>query len=204
MDKHYTICMGRQIGAGGRGIAALVSESLGVNIYDRTLLKSASQETGFSEEVFEKADEEKTRRGLRSMFMSHIHADVSANCLSVENIFSMQSEVIRNIHAQEDCIFIGRCADYVLRDSDRLLSVFISASPEYRIKRIMEKGGLSERKARSMMEEADRKRASYYNYFTGRSWGMPESYDICLNSSVLGDSKCAEMIVALAKERLGI
>ena len=111
-----------------------------------------------------------------------------------------------NIHEREDCIFIGRCADYVLRDCDRMLNVFIAANLDDRVDRICRHAGdeLNQRKALSLIEDIDRRRSSYYNYFTGRTWGDPAVYDICLNSTVLGYEKCAEIIATLATERLRI
>lgn len=207
MDKHYCICIGRKFCSGGRNVAALVAERLSIKMYDKDLLKKASQNTGFSERFFDEADEEKTRTGLRALFFSHLGSNgLSGNYLSNESIFKMQSEAIRHIHEYEDCVFIGRCSDYVLRESDRMLNVFIAATTDDRINRICRHAddSMTQAKALSLIEEIDRKRASYYNYFTGRTWGDPANYDICLNSTVLGYDKCADMIVELAKERLGI
>ena len=207
MDKHYCICIGRKFCSGGRNVAAIVAQKLGVNVYDRDLLKKAAQNTGFSEQFFDEADEEKTRKGLRGLFMNHLSSNgLSNNYLSNESIFNMQSDAIRNIHETEDCVFIGRCADYVLRDSDRLLNVFIAADIDDRVARVCRHAdeGMTPSKALSLIEDIDRKRSSYYNYYTGRTWGDPAVYDICLNSTTLGYEKCADIIVSLAKERLGI
>lgn len=207
MDKHYCICIGRKFCSGGRNVAAIVAQKLGVKVYDRDLLKKAAQNTGFSEKFFDEADEEKTRKGLRGLFMNHLSSNgLSNNYLSNESIFNMQSDAIRKIHETEDCVFIGRCADYVLRDSDRLLNVFIAADIDDRVARVCRHAdeGMPPSKALSLIEEIDRKRSSYYNYFTGRTWGDPAVYDICLNSTTLGYEKCADIIVSLAKERLGI
>lgn len=207
MDKHYCICIGRKFCSGGRNVAAIVAQKLGVKVYDRDLLKKAAQNTGFSEKFFDEADEEKTRKGLRGLFMNHLSSNgLSNNYLSNESIFNMQSDAIRNIHETEDCVFIGRCADYVLRDSDRLLNVFIAADIDDRVARVCRHAdeGMTPSKAFSLIEDIDRKRSSYYNYYTGRTWGDPAVYDICLNSTTLGYEKCADIIVSLAKERLGI
>lgn len=207
MDKHYCICIGRKFCSGGRNVAAIVAQKLGVKVYDRDLLKKAAQNTGFSEKFFDEADEEKTRKGLRGLFMNHLSSNgLSNNYLSNESIFNMQSDAIRNIHETENCVFIGRCADYVLRDSDRLLNVFIAADIDDRVARVSRHSdeGMTPSKALSLIEDIDRKRSSYYNYFTGRTWGDPAVYDICLNSTTLGYEKCADIIVSLAKERLGI
>ena len=208
MDKHYCICIGRKFCSGGRNVAAIVAEKLGIRVYDKDLLKKAAQEAGFSEQFFEEADEEKTRKGLRSLFMSRFNSSngFAGNYLSNESIFNMQSDAIRKIHDSEDCVFIGRCADYVLRDSDRLLNVFIAADKDDRVARVCRHAGddMTPSKALSLIEDIDRKRSSYYNYFTGRSWGDTAVYDICLNSTTLGYDKCADIIVSLAKDKLGI
>ncbi|MBP5348106.1 MAG: cytidylate kinase-like family protein [Bacteroidaceae bacterium] len=207
MDKHYCICIGRKFCSGGRNVAALIADELGIKVYDRDLLKKAAQNTGFSEQFFDEADEEKTRKGLRGLFLNHLSSNgLTSNYLSNESIFNMQSDAIRHIHEQEDCVFIGRCSDYVLRESDRLLNVFIASDMDDRVARVLRHAdeGMTESKALSFIEDIDRKRSSYYNYFTGRTWGDPAVYDICLNSSTLGYEKCAQIIVALAKERLGI
>ena len=207
MDKHYCICIGRKFCSGGRNVAAIVAQKLGVNVYDRDLLKKAAQNTGFSEKFFDEAEEEKTRKGLRGRFMNHLSSNgLSNNYLSNESIFNMQSDAIRNIHETEACVVIGRCADYVLRDSDRLLNVFIAADIDDRVARVCRHAdeGMTPSKALSLIEDIDRKRSSYYNYYTGRTWGDPAVYDICLNSTTLGYEKCADIIVSLAKERLGI
>ena len=207
MDKHYCICIGRKFCSGGRNVAALIADELGIKVYDRDLLKKAAQNTGFSEQFFDEADEEKTRKGLRGLFLNHLSSNgLTSNYLSNESIFNMQSDAIRHIHEQEDCVFIGRCSDYVLRESDRLLNVFIASDMDDRVARVLRHAdeGMTESKALSFIEDIDRKRSSYYNYFTGRTWGDPAVYDICLNSSTLGYDKCAQLIVELAKERLGI
>lgn len=205
MDKHYVICIGRQIGSGGRAVARLISERLGINVYDRKLLKSASDQSGFSEEFFDKADEEKSRRPLRSLFMNHLGGgQMTQNYMSNESIFQLQSDAIKRIHEQEDCIIIGRCADYILRDSDRMLNVFLAADTEKRIASICAHDGCDEKKALTVMTDADRKRASYYNYFTGKKWGDSTSYDMCLNTSVFSNEECADMIIDIARKKLGI
>ena len=208
MDKHYCICIGRKFCSGGRNVATIVARELGIKVYDRDLLKKAAQDAGFSEQFFEEADEEKTRNGLRSLFMSRFSSSngFSSNYLSNESIFNMQSDAIRKIHESEDCVFIGRCADYVLRESDRLLNVFIAADMDDRVARVCRHAGeaMTKNKALSLIEDIDRKRSSYYNYFSGRTWGDPAVYDICLNSTSLGYEKCAAIIVSLAKEKLGI
>lgn len=210
MDKNFAICIGRQFGSGGRTVSQKLAEILGVNIYDRTLLESAVRETGLSADVFVKADEARRGgKGIRSLFMNHLSGSHSGslpgnNFLSDESVFGMQSDIIRRIHEQESCIFVGRCADYVLRDSDRILSVFLSADRNFRIQRLKAHDDTSDRRAESMIDEADRKRSSYFNYYTGRNWSDPASYDLCLNTSALGLERCAGIIADIARAKLEI
>ena len=206
MDTHYAINIGRQICSGAREVAAIISSELGISVYDKKLLKSASDESGFSEEFFVKADEETSRRRLRSLFLTHLtDGGLSRNYMSNESMFKLQSDAIHRIHSQEDCIFIGRCANYILRDSDRILNLFLTATTEDRIRRICENNsGFNERKALRMLEDGDRKRAAYYNYYTGSRWGDSSSYDLCLSTSVFGVERCAEIIIDIARRKLGI
>lgn len=206
MDKHFAICIGRQFGSGGRTVSQILAKELNISIYDRTLLESAVKETGFSQEVFVKADESSRKgKGIRSLFMNHLAgAHETSNFMSDESVFGMQSNIIKRIHEQEDCIFVGRCADYVLRDSDRILSVFLTADREFRIARLAAHDDTTRRQAESMIDEADRKRNTYFNYYTGRKWSDPSSYDICLNTSTIGIERCAEIIAGLARRKLAI
>lgn len=206
MDNHFAICIGRQFGSGGRTVSQILAKELNISIYDRTLLESAVKETGFSQEVFVKADESSRQgKGIRSLFMNHLAGShETSNFMSDESVFGMQSDIIKRIHEQEDCIFVGRCADYVLRDSDRILSVFLTADREFRIARLSAHDDTTRRQAESMIDEADRKRNAYFNYYTGRRWSDPSSYDICLNTSTIGIERCAEIIAGLARRKLAI
>ena len=206
MDEHYAINIGRQIGSGARNVAAILSSELGISVYDKKLLKSASDESGFSEEFFVKADEETSRKPLRSLFLTHLsEGGFSRNFMSNDSMFKMQSDAILKIHSQEDCIFIGRCANYILRESSRTLNLFLTATPEDRIRRICSSdSSCTERKAMKMIEDGDRKRASYYNYYTGTEWGSSMAYDLCLSTSVFGVEGCAGIILDIARKKLGI
>lgn len=206
MEEHYAININRKIASGARNVAKILSDELGINVYDKTLLKSASDKSGFSEEFFVKADEETSRKPLRSLFLSHIsEGGYSSNMMSNESMFKLQSDAIHNIHEEEDCIFIGRCANYILRDSSRTLNIFLTSNPEDRIRRICNANSeISERKAKSIIEDGDKKRSSYYNYITGREWADPTTYDLCLNTSVFGIERCAEIILDIARRKLSL
>ncbi len=189
--ENFIISIGRQVGAGGYDTARALSRELGVKVYDRELLEETAKRSGLSPDCFEKRDEHQPGRVFHSLSgllgLSHSGEVVGHDIMSDVSLFNFQSQTIRQIAAEESCIIIGRCSDYVLRDNPGLVSVFISASLSSRIKRIMEGRGLSESAARKFIEQNERERADYYNYFTFKRWGDALSYDLCIDSSKLGD-----------------
>ena len=208
MESHLIISIGRQIGAGGLGVARLLSQEFGLKVYDKELLAEVARESGLDEACFEKRDEKSSRGVLgsllafRSLFGVYNRAG-SDSVMNEDKLFQIQSEVMRKIAAKEDCIIVGRCADYILRDEPRLVSVFICADLETRVKRIAEGEKLSEEDARRYVEQGDRKRAEYYNYYTFKRWGDSASYDLCIDSSTLGDDldKVVDLIKYYMKQR---
>ena len=208
MESHLIITIGRQIGAGGLGVARLLSQEFGLKVYDKELLAAVARESGLDEACFEKRDEKSSRgvlgalQGFRSMFGMYNRAGTDT-VMNEDKLFQIQSEVMRSIAAKEDCIIVGRCADYILRDEPRLMSVFISASLDSRVKRIMAGEHLSEEDARRYVEQGDRKRAAYYNYYTFKKWGDSASYDLCIDSSKLDDDidKVVDLIKYYMKQR---
>ena len=198
------INIGRQLGSGGREIAARLAENLGCKFYDRELLNLAAKESGFCEKFFEQNDE--NRGFLRSLFHMHVPhiSDVNfySNNLSQENLFKFQSDAIRHAAEEDSCVFVGRCADYILRDRDNVVNVFITADTDCRIRRICERNGCDADTARKIIEKGDRDRATYYNYYTGKTWGHSESYDLCINSSRLGPERTEEYIREFVKQSL--
>jgi len=204
VDEKIIITLGRQFGSGGREIGERIAARLGLPFYDRELIQIAAQKSGLGKEFFEQADEEKGR-SLLSGLMDHYGAlreDGTAGAyLSNEALFQMQSNVIRDLAAKASAVFIGRCADYVLKDFPRCLNFFISAAMEDRIQRIMRIQQLSEKKARELIEKTDKKRAAYYNYFTDKQWGAADSYHLCVNSSVLGVEQTSAFLCHFIKKK---
>ena len=203
MDSNVIICVGRQLGSGGHDIARMLALDFGAKYYDRELLNLAARESGFSEKFFEQNDEQ---RGIfRSLF--HLHAShVSDNNLyqnnfSQESLFKFQSDAIHKAADEGSCVFVGRCADYVLRDRQNVVSLFITASLDFRIQQIMAKRKLDAIAARKFIEQHEAKRASYYNYYTGKKWGAAESYDLCIDASVLGLQATEKLIANFIRER---
>lgn len=196
------ITIGRQLCSGGRNIGKKLSEELGIAYYDKELIAIAAKESGLNEKFFEKADE-RTQKGVSaglfgSRFQFMGDATIAYGWLSNDTFFKIQSDVIRSLAEKQSCVFIGRCADYILRDRKDCFNLFLSADKEERINKIIESQNVSVEKARDIREDADKKRAAYYNYYTNKTWGAAASYDICINTSLFG----VDGTVSLIKEMI--
>ena len=195
MDKKIIITVGRQIGSGGRDVAKLLAEMFDCRLYDRELLNLAAKESGFSEKFFEQNDEHKGF--FKSMFQMHssfAECSFYRNEFSQENLFKFQSDAIVRAASESSCVFVGRCADYILRDIPGKVDVFITADIDDRMARVVERKGCSREQAAKMSATGESDRASYYNYYTGKRWGHSDSYDLCVNSSILGIEGTAKFI----------
>lgn len=206
MNKNIIVCIGRQLGSGGHDIARMLALDFGAKYYDRELLNLAAKESGFSEKFFELNDEQ---RGLfRSLFhlhTSHVPDDTMyQNNFSQESLFKFQSDAVLKAASEGSCVFVGRCADYVLREHDNVVSIFVTASMQFRVNQIMVKQQLDAAQARKFIEQREAKRAAYYNYYTGRKWGAAESYDLCIDSSVLGLQLTEKFIADFIRKRFEI
>ena len=186
MDNKIILTIGRQFGSGGREVGQKLAKELGIGYYDKELMALAAKESGLSEEFFEKADERYSGSLLKALAMGFSMNNAifqSNDYLSNESLFQIQSDVIRKVAAEQSCILVGRCADYILRDNENCISVFISARMEDRIRRAVEYAHIEEKEAEEYIRKADKSRASYYNYYTDKIWGAAESYDLCISSS---------------------
>ncbi len=207
MKKEYVITVGRQLGSGGRIIGENLAGQLGIAFYDKELIQIASQESGLGKEYFEQADEKKSYSVFGGLFgLRGTLADepFSHYYLNNETLFKIQSDVIRDLAEKGSCLFVGRCADYVLKENPRCLNVFISADMNDRIKRVAEVQNLSAEKARDFIEKADKQRAGYYNYFSNKVWGAAESYHLCINSSVLGIDETVYLLSYFAEKKFSL
>ena len=202
MAKTNTIItIGRQFGSGGREIGYMVADKLGIKLYDKEMLQRAAQDSGICEELFESHDEKPSNSFLYSLVMDTYSMGYSGstyNDMPINHkIFLAQFDAIKKIANEGPCILVGRCADYALEGYPNLLSVFIHADLDDRIKRIAKKYDLTNAKAKDLIIKTNKKRASYYNYYTDKRWGDADSYDVCLDSSVLGLEGTAEAIIKL-------
>jgi cytidylate kinase len=197
MDKKIIINIGRQFGGGGLGVAYELGKKLGIPVYDRELILKAAQDSGFSKGVFEESDEKKRPFSLSSIF-ANVFSETE-NYMSDRGLFKMQSQTIIKIAEQGSAVIVGRCSDYILRDMECTLNVFLTSPIEVRASRLSERLGISVEEAGSLAEEKDRNRAEYYNYFTFGNWGQADTYDLCLDSSLLGIEGTADFIIDFAK-----
>lgn len=196
--EYPIITIGREIGSGGLTIAKKLSENLGFKLYDKELLTEAARESGLDVAVFKERDETQTfcfmQKAMNLLFAPN------TNYLGNENIFKIQSETIMKLAQKESCIFVGRCADYILRENSKLFSIFFWAEVEDRAKNIMTKCNVSEQEALKIIEKTDKNRSAYYNFYTNKTWGKATSYDMCINTSLLGVEKTADFVLKILKD----
>lgn len=203
MEKEYpVIVIGRSFGAGGKAIGKALSSILGYPFFDKELLREAAEEFGFSKEIFARADEKRPSRLKR--LVTHLYGvqeNYIADTLSTESLYKAQSSAIRAIAERGPCIIVGRTADYILRDFQGLVSIFVHAPLAFRAMKIVERGDApDEVEAIELARQKDRNRMEYYNYFTGRNWGLASNYNLTVDSSLLSAEKCAELIADFIAE----
>lgn len=190
MKTNTIITIGRQFGSGGHEIGTKLAEDFGIKLYDKEMLAIAAKESGICEEIFETHDEKPTNSFLYSLVMDTYSVGYSGNAYSDmpinHKVFLAQFDAIKKIADQGPCILVGRCADYALENYDNVVNIFIHANLDDRIRRIARIHDLTDSKAKDMIIKADKKRASYYNYYSNKRWSDAESYDLCISSSDLG------------------
>ena len=204
--KHIIINVGRQLGSGGHDIGRMLALDFQAKYYDRELMNLAAKESGFSEKFFEENDEKKGFfKGLFNVQTSHLSGgSMYKTNFSQESLFQFQSEAIIKAAREGSCVFVGRCADYVLRDFGNTVNIFISAPMSFRIEQIMNKQHLDSEAARKFIEQKESKRAAYYNYYTGKKWGAAESYDLCIDTSILGIMETEKLIADFIRKKFNI
>ena len=207
MTDKFVINIGRQIGSGGLEIGQRVAQRLGISIYDKELLREVAMQSGLCDDLFERVDEKEPTTlfssvvyYLRSPFVDR----TSDNILSGDSLFKIQSDVIRDIATRESALFVGRCADYVLRDHSRAINIFLSANMPDRIERVMRYSSVDSAQAEKIIEKIDAQRASYYNYYSSKKWGEASTYHLCVNSSMLGVEGSMELIVDFVRRSLNL
>lgn len=198
------VTIGRQFGSAGREIGKKVAEYFDITFYDRDLLTRAAKESGFCEEMIQNHDERPTNSFLYNLVMdtySFGYNNSSFVDMPISHkVFLAQFDAIKKIADEGPCVIVGRCADYALADRSNVVDLFIYANESCKIKRIMEKYELNENKARDMIIKKDKQRQSYYNYYSSKKWGRADSYDLCINSSVLGVEGTVKLIAQYVED----
>lgn len=193
-DNRLIINVGRQFGSGGKLVALALGHKLGIPVYDQELITKAAEESGFSKDLFAKSDEKRNMLAFSSFVVDVGRFGSVDNYMNDNQLFVIQSNVIRSIADKGSAIFIGRCSDYILRDR-KCLDVFVTAADAVRIKRVAARMNLSPEQAESLIRKKDRTRETYYNYYTFGNWGVASNYDLCVDSSILGIDGTADMII---------
>ncbi len=207
MTDPYVINIGRQLGSGGKEIGEKLAQRLGIDFYDKELINLASEESGLCRDFFEEADEKASQNlisgmfGMRFPFMND-GAIGYTNYLSNDSLFKIQSDVIRKLAAEKSCVFVGRCADYILREHPRCVNVFISSPAEVRIQRLCDSLHISEKEAEGLIYKMDKRRAEYYNYYSYNTWGAAATYHLCVDSSLLGIDATVDMLEDFVRKAL--
>lgn len=204
-NNNFIITIGREFGSGGHAIAKMLGADLGVKVYDKELLDLAAKNSGLSVDILKDYDEKPTNSFLYSLSLgAYSYEGILSglpNLPLVDKVFAVQAEIIREIAEKESCIIVGRCADSILKGKENLLSVFIHADLEQRAKRVMEYEKIPFQKAVDVVRKADKKRASYHNYFSEDKWGDARSYDLCIDSKI-GYENVAHIIKYCVQEHI--
>ena len=193
------ITIGREYGSGGREIGELVAKKLGVPFYDKEILTRAAEESGLCKEVFERHDEKASVGGMLAgtqMGAAGAGLQMPLN----QRVFLAQFDAITKLASEGDCVIVGRCADYVLKDLPDVTHVFLYASMEKRIERIMRVEGVGRDAARELIRKTDKQRRNYYNFFADGNWGLRSNYDLMVRTDFHKPEDIADAIISFAKE----
>lgn len=205
--ENYVIAITRTCGSGATTISKRLAEDLKIHMYDRELLRIASDQSGISEELFARADETVKKSLLyiasKRVYQGELIGPESDDFTSNDNLFNFQAKVLKELAENESYICIGRAADFVLKDNPRMISVFLYASPEVCLEHEMELNGFDRKRAEQYIQQTNRYRRDYYRYHTGKEWESPYNYDLCLNTGVFTYEQCVAIIKNYIKTRLG-
>jgi cytidylate kinase len=207
MDK-FVIALTRTCGSGGTSIGKLLAEEYGIDMYDRNLLRLASEDSGISEGLFSRASESTKSKLLykisKKVYDGEIISPESNNFVSDQNLFNYQAKVLKELAKNESYVCVGRACDYILKDFPNVLKVFIYAPSEKCIAKEMNRQGISRKEAEKYIKENNKFRKEYYKYHTGKTWESPYNYDLCLNSCDMTYEQCVKVIKNMVKQKFGI
>ncbi len=198
MSQNIVITIARQFGSGGHEIGRRLAQKLDIPLYDKELITHAAEESGLSEEILHYFDEKPTNSLLYSLSTGSYSLNdggvVNYSLPVNQQVFQAQFDAIRSLAEKSSCVIVGRCADYVLEKHEGLVSVFLYADLNDRIARVAEYDKLSLPEAKSRINKSDKRRASYYNFYSGKKWGVAGTYDLCINTSTVGYDNAVELI----------
>ena len=204
MSKNILITIARQVGSGGREVGALVAKNLGIDYHDKSLINMAAEKSGLSPEVLHNTDEKATPSFLYSIAMGGMGMVPFTHGMPYDTpindrLFVLQSGIIEELAKSHSCVFIGRCADFVLRDFDNVLRVFVYADIEKRAETIAKRNDISISEAKNLATKLDKKRSNYYGYYTSKKWGRSENYDLMIDTTKIGVEGAAKIIEEYVK-----
>ena len=203
MNGHFVITISRGCGSGGSIIGDQVAKRLGIAYIDRQLLTMASEQSGISESLFAKADEKLTNSFLakvkQNVYKGELLPPEDEDFTSSKNLFNYQAKVLKELIQEQSFVVIGRCADFILKDMEHILKVYIHAPHEACVKKCMAEYKRSEREMERHIQKTDKARGEYYSHYTGNRWNDPANYDLCLNSYTLGYDRCVDLICQAAE-----
>lgn len=204
--ENNVIVISRQVGSGGDEIASKLSELINIPVYDKQKIVDLAKESGISENLFDGLEEHPTSSLLYSLVIG-LKSGSDASCIAspfhTDNVFGVQANIIRRLADNGSCIFLGRCADYILREHNNLTNVYIWASDDFRVNRVMNKIGLTHTEAVDYVSRIDKRRRSYYDFYTSKAWGDVENYDLTINPEKIGIDNSAKIIAEYVNSKIG-
>ena len=194
------ITIARSYGSGGKTLGKLLADKMGINCYDREIIRMASDSSGINEELFGRVDEKLKKSPLFGIVRSNpykgngVIPPESSNFVSDDNLFNYQAQVIKELAEKESCVIIGRCADYVLKDNPNVIRLYLYAPLEDCIKRVMAQNSITEKETIKKIETIDKYRSDYYKYYTGKEWNDARNYDFCLNTTSMSYENLIQVV----------
>lgn len=197
-NKRFVVAITRTCGSGGTTIGRMLCDKYGIDLYDKELLTLASKDSGISEDLFIRADEETKKtllfKAYKKIYKGELIPPESGNYVSDENLFNFQAKVLKELYTRESYVCIGRCADYILQGYENVIRVFIHADMDLCIEHEAQRSGITLREAEKLVKKMDKYRETYYTYHTGRDWYDVRNYDLCINTHACDFDKSVQII----------
>lgn len=194
LTKHIVITIAREYGSGGRYIGRLIADKLGIKFYDKDFVTTLSEQTGLSEEYIENNEQ-------RRNTLDAINNGYYFNLSNSDELFVKESKLIKELAEKESCVIIGRCSDFILKDNEDTINIFVYSNMEDKVKRVVERYGINQKDAEKEIKNIDKQRSNHYKHYTGKKWGENQNYDLCINSDALGVEKSADLICEMIMNR---